>query len=98
MKAGLRLILFLGCDPEAATEFAFLSQIWQRLRTVSKATCHFSFIFFIFYFLFFFLSLFLVSQVSGQVWNIALFLHELAELSAFLNVEGRGILDFLQNT
>ena len=45
MKAGLRLILFLGCDPEAATEFAFLSQIWQRLRTVSKATCHFSFFF-----------------------------------------------------
>ena len=68
MKAGLRLILFLGCDPEAATESAFLPQIWQRSRTVFQNH----------------LSLFSVSPVSGQVWNIALFLHGLDKFSACL--------------
>ena len=68
MKAGLRLILLLGCDPEAATEFAFLPRFWQRLRTVFRNH----------------VSLLLVSQPSGQVWSIALFLHGLDKLSACL--------------
>lgn len=34
-RTGLRLILFQGCDAEATSEFALLSQIWERLRTVT---------------------------------------------------------------